>query len=383
MTNWDPKHVPRRVGEFWTHRQRQMHSLHYAISYRASFKPELPDYCIRNYSHSGEIVADPFCGRGTTALQANLLGRQAWSNDVNPLAVRITSAKTRPVPLAAVENFLAEIEWERDCLHPPHPDLLAFYHPATLRELCLLREALFDADSEPASFVALLALSRLHGHSNGFFSAYSMPQISVSPAAQKRINCNRGVRPDYRNVAERIMKKGKQALKDNRLFDIRLAGQENRCRTGDARSLAGWPSGTVDLVVTSPPFLNVVDYLADNWLEHWFLGINPRSLETSLVQGASLDGWSSFMIAVLYELCRILRKGGTCIIEVGEVMVCRRKIFLEDILLQLLWNNPEIRLSPVEVLIHKQHFTKLAHCFSVTNNRKGTNTQRMLVLEKK
>lgn len=74
--------VTRIVGEFWTSRQRQMHSLHYAVSYRASFKPELPDYFIRRYTKPGDVVFDPFAGRGTTVLQANILGRIGWGNEI-------------------------------------------------------------------------------------------------------------------------------------------------------------------------------------------------------------------------------------------------------------------------------------------------------------
>src|SRR5438876_8413045 len=87
-------------GEFWTAQQRQMHSLHYAVSYRASFKPELPDYFIRRYCSDPErdIVFDPFSGRGTTVTQANLLGFRGYANDVNPLSERIAAPKTRPVP---------------------------------------------------------------------------------------------------------------------------------------------------------------------------------------------------------------------------------------------------------------------------------------------
>jgi SAM-dependent methyltransferase len=360
-----------------------MHSLHYAVSYRASFKPELPDYCIRHYSYQGDIVADPFCGRGTTALQANLLGRQAWSNDINPLAITITSAKTKPVPISAVEKFLSEIDWQGDLPEEVNPELLAFYHPNTLREIYLLREKLNTTDSETSGFIKLLALSRLHGHSNGFFSAYSMPQLSVSPRAQQRINKSRGIERDYRNVPERIIKKGKKALKDNQLDEIRRAGHSNRYLTSDARSLNVWPSGAVNLIVTSPPFLNTVDYLADNWLEHWFLKIDQFIVGSSLMQQASLQAWSDFMRDAMREMARVLRKGGICIIEVGEVTTRKEIIFLDDILLHILSNHPEINLHPIKVLVHTQQFTKLAHCFSVTNNKLGTNTQRLLVLEKR
>src|SRR5215471_17470245 len=66
--------VPAFVNEFWTARQRQAHSLH-EVSYRACFKPQLPRFFIERLTRPGDIVYDPFMGRGTTALEAALLGR--------------------------------------------------------------------------------------------------------------------------------------------------------------------------------------------------------------------------------------------------------------------------------------------------------------------
>lgn len=383
MTRWCPADVPKIEGEFWTHRQRQMHSLHYAISYRASFKPELPDYCIRTFSSRSAVVADPFCGRGTTALQANLLGRHAWVNDVNPLATEITYAKTNPVSLASIEEFIQAVDWQAAWEEEMAADLLAFYHPQTLRELHILRKELACNQSVTARFTRMLALSRLHGHSSGFFSAYSMPQLAVSPQAQRRINSKKGAVPDYRDVPSRILTKAKKVLKDGCLDEIRQAARLNRYSVSDARNLTGWPANAVDLIVTSPPFLNVVDYLADNWLEHWFLDINPQWLSERLVQTPNLSEWQLFMQNVLFEMARVLKRDGFCIIEVGDVRVHSRSVNLEDVLLQIIFEQGKLPLLPVGVLIQKQQFTKLAHCFAVTNNKKGTNTQRLLVLQKR
>jgi tRNA G10 N-methylase Trm11 len=75
--------VPTFVNEFWTARQRQAHSLH-EISYRACFKPQLPRFFIERLTHAGDIVYDPFMGRGTTLVEAALLGRVPCGSDVNP-----------------------------------------------------------------------------------------------------------------------------------------------------------------------------------------------------------------------------------------------------------------------------------------------------------
>ena len=65
-----------KQGEFWTAKQRYGHSIH-EISYRACYKPQLPAYFIKRYAEPGQLIYDPFMGRGTTLIEAKLL-RPMW-----------------------------------------------------------------------------------------------------------------------------------------------------------------------------------------------------------------------------------------------------------------------------------------------------------------
>lgn len=378
--------IQRLVGEFWTSRQRQMHSLHYVISYRASFKPELPNYFITRFSAPGDIVMDPFLGRGTTVLEANLLGRVGWGNDVNPMAERITYAKTHPVNLHEVDDVLASLDLSTASPVEMPQEFAPFYHPKTFAELLKLREYLKSHRSDAARFVELLALARLHGHSDGFFSVYSFPQISVTPEAQERINRSAGRAPEYREVASRIRRKAIQSLKSGQLETIRRNSVKNRLAVSDVRSMDTFPSGKVQLIVTSPPFLSQVDYIQDNWLELWFLGIDRGPLAEKIVQTPDLDIWVEFMSAALEEMWRLLRPSGHCVIEVGEVKHGGAVVNLDEVIVNIIRRlnarpfglDWEIR----EIMVNEQRFTKLAHCFGVTNNAGGTNTNRLVVMRR-
>src|ERR671910_193005 len=98
------------INEYWTSRQRQSHALH-EVSYRACFKAELPRFFIERLSGPGEIVYDPFMGRGTTPLEAALLRRRAAGNDVNPLSRLLIRSRLAPPSLDAVARRLGEIDW--------------------------------------------------------------------------------------------------------------------------------------------------------------------------------------------------------------------------------------------------------------------------------
>lgn len=379
-----PLGYPVTVGEFWTACQRQMQSLHYAVSYRASFKPELPEYFIRRYCSRGdEVVFDPFSGRGTTVLQANLMGFTGFANDANPLSERIARPKTDPPSLKELEARLAEIDMEAPADLSEYPDFSMFYHVRTFAELLALKRHLAEHCTPTDRFIETIALSRLHGHSPGFFSVYSFPQISVPRDRQRRINEERGQTPDYRPVLPLILRKAKAVLKDlspEERDGLRRVSRGNRFVNHDARNVESLPPESVDLVVTSPPFLNKADYLLDNWLEFWFLGLDMEAIRPRIVQTPDLDTWSAFMGDVIRELYRLLKPGGRAVIEVGEVVYKRETVNLDEVIAAL---GMKRGFQVEEVLIHQQQFTKLANCFNVDNNAKGTNTHRMVVLSKR
>src|SRR2546427_3662370 len=101
--------VPTFVNEFWTARQRQASSLH-EISYRACFKPQLPRFFIERLTRPGEIVYDPFMGRGTTVVEAALLGRVPFGADINPLSIVLARPRLAPPFLNEVADRLAQID---------------------------------------------------------------------------------------------------------------------------------------------------------------------------------------------------------------------------------------------------------------------------------
>src|SRR5688572_13855394 len=128
--------IPYYVNEYWTSRQRQSHALH-EVSYRACFKAELPRFLIERLTGPGEVVYDPFMGRGTTLLEAALMGRRAPGNDINPLSRLLIRPRLAPPPLDAIARRLGEVDWHAAVPHA-NRDLLVFFHAETLAELLAL-----------------------------------------------------------------------------------------------------------------------------------------------------------------------------------------------------------------------------------------------------
>ena len=101
--------IPYYINEFWAAGQRQAHSIH-EVSYRACFKAQLPEFFINRLTKPGDVVFDPFMGRGTTPVQAALMGRQAFGNDVNPLSVLLARPRLRPISTQEVIAALRTVD---------------------------------------------------------------------------------------------------------------------------------------------------------------------------------------------------------------------------------------------------------------------------------
>ena len=376
--------IPRHFDEFWTAKQRQMSSLHYSNSYRGSYKPELPEYFISRYTKEGDVVGDPFGGRGTTILQAALMNRIGISNDVNPLSERLAYPKVHPVTVEQIAKRLEEIDLSKEVDLSNEEDMSMFYHKDTYKELINLRNYLKTHRDDVDRFIEMTAISRLHGHSNGFFSTYSFPQFSIPKSSQIKINKTRALEPDYRDVKSRILKKAKTTLKSGGIEELQKISHLHKFTCSDSRTLHGWEDESVDLIVTSPPFLNQVDYVTDNWIENWFCGIPQESIEDKIVQTPDLHVWRDFVSDTLSALHRVLKKDGLLAMEVGEVKYQGNILNLDEILVNLTcskkYNMDQFRVK--EIFVQSQQFTKLANCFRVKNNELGTNTHRIVLMEK-
>jgi len=366
---------------FWTSRQRQACNLH-EISYRACYKPQLPRFFIERLTSPGEPVYDPFGGRGTTALEAALLGRRVVSNDINPLSQMLAQPRLTPPSPNDVQRRLADVPRSNneDC------DLGMFFHPNTEGELRAMRQWFAQRRESGEldqldAWVRMVATNRLTGHSPGFFSAYTLPpNQAVTREKQIELNQKRGQSPEYRDTHSLVVKKSRQltrGLSSAELEGLRGASKSARFLTCDARDTHDIKPNSISLTVTSPPFLDVIQYEKDNWLRCWFCGLDAKSIGKRITMAHTLDAWADFIGGVLNELHRITKPGGHVAFEVGEVK--KGTVRLEETILPLGLNSG---FEPLGVLINTQTFTKTANIWGVSNNAGGTNTNRIVLFRK-
>ena len=367
-------------NEYWTSAQRQSHSLH-EISYRACFKAQLPGFFISRLCKPGDSVYDPFMGRGTTPLEAFLRGCKPLGNDINPLSVALLAPRLNPPRLQEIIDRLALIDLT--AAEETFPELEVFFHPKSLTQIIALKEYLLQREQSGEidrvdQWIRMVALNRLTGHSPGFFSVYSLPpNQAVSIDAQTKINQARKQTPEAKEIVPRIISRSKSLLKN--WSEPQLEYQSDTLSPvltiGPAEKAKEIKSNTARLVVTSPPFLDVVDYQTDNWMRCWFLGIDSSTIKISSHKNSK--DWQDLMTKVFRDLYRILKPGGYVAFEVGEVR--NGKLLLDELALPA---GVEAGFEPVIIMINVQEFTKTANAWGVDNQTKGTNTNRIVIFQK-
>jgi len=375
--------VPRYINEFWTSKQRQSNSLH-EISYRACYKAELPNFFITLLSKPGNIIYDPFSGRGTTIIEAALLNRNIIANDINPLSTILSKPRLFIPSLDDIEARLNKIKFSSGL--KAEINLSMFYHPKTESEIVSLRNYLIrkkknEEEDFIDSWIRMVATNRLTGHSKNFFSVYTLPpNQAITQERQKRINKLRKQVPAYKDVKYIILKKTRDLTSrmDIKLIvQLKKIGIKAKFLNEDARFTSNIKKNSVQLTVTSPPFLDIVNYVEDNWLRCWFNNINAKLVTQNITITKSLEDWERVIGEVLVELYRITKRDGYVAFEVGEIR--KGKIKLDERVVPLGINAG---FNCLGIVINLQKFTKTANIWGVSNNTFGTNSNRIVLFKK-
>ena len=253
--------------------------LHQLSPYVGKLKSEIANQLIQEFSKPGELIVDPFVGSGTVALEAILLGRRSFSADISPYARLLTLAKTtHQTDLDSALMRHKTLVRLAENLNPPDLRLVpkwvrAFFHPRTLKEVIAYCEVCRKGGDY---FHLACILGILHHERPGFLS---YPSSHLVPYLRNK-KYPRDVFPQmytYRNYRERIEAKIKRVLKDFKPLPANLARHpQSHFRMSSVFGLT-LPRDTA-LVLTSPPYMNALDYGRDNRLRLWFLGHENSSI---------------------------------------------------------------------------------------------------------
>lgn len=258
------------------------HRFHSICPYFAMFPEAFAQQWIERLTRPGDIVLDPFCGRGTAPFQSLLMNRRAVGCDVNPVAYCLTRAKTNaPKPQSLRRRLtILERQFEPTDVSQERRNLPEFFRyafsAATLNQLLFLRRQLRWKQSDTDRMLAALILGILHGESSRSPSYLSnqMPRIiSTKPAYSVRFWRERDLKPPKRDLFEVLRRQIAYR------YESPPPGARALIFHMDMRELPRVSSELprpIRCVITSPPYLDVTNFEEDQWLRLWFLGGPPN-----------------------------------------------------------------------------------------------------------
>lgn len=254
-----------------------VHGFH---SYPARLHPETAHRLIEAFSPPGGRVLDPFCGSGTVLVEARQLGRRAFGIDANPIAVELSSLKTR----GTTPEFAAELtQAAAAVVEHANARRLAkagptrrygdadreLYDAHVLLELDGLRDGIFKLESAETRRALLLVLSAA-------LSKVSKRTGDTAPrTAPKRLAGGFTIRFFETKAKDLVKRMGE--------FSARLppGAPPVKVAVGDARDLSQITQSSLDLIVSSPPYPGVYDYFDHHELRLRWLGLDERHFESS------------------------------------------------------------------------------------------------------
>lgn len=305
------------------------HPWHRMCSYLGTFPPALARSFVAMFSDPGDIVLDPFSGRGTTLLESRLLGRTPLAADLNPIAVALSEAKNASVSLPDILRQIEHLGQRFDQVtylteaRVQPEDIQLIYNTRTLAELCYLRRRLFEDEDDVSRFLRGALLGIMHGSERrdgtSAYVSIDMPNtFSMSPTYVRKFVERRLARP-YRNVFEALRAKCRRLLAEDNVGKNK--GVVAWC---DVRNLSTHDAflpyrGQVKLIVTSPPYLDIVNYAKQNWIRNWLMATHENFASESLDDALTLDRWVKFSQVAVQEMQKMLAPDGVIVLVVGDV----------------------------------------------------------------
>ncbi|MDG4657949.1 DNA methyltransferase [Ectobacillus antri] len=310
--------------------KRWGHSLHPMCSYLAMFPPGVPRYFIEQFTEIGDVILDPFSGRGTAPLEACIAGRVGIGVDLNPLAYLLTSAKLSSPTLEKVLLRIEELrkEYVRPSLSDVPEEIEMLYdREITLPQLVYIKNKFKDWKNDISDvdrFILASLMGIMHGKFNKSGTSYlsiSMPNtFSMSPNYVKKFIETNGLTKPRVDVFDQIRGKVLKLYKNNRPATKGYAYLDN-AKNFSQISNEHIINKNIKMVFTSPPYLKVVNYGTFNWIRLWLLGEDIKLIDKNLKldDNHSLTGYVDFMATIIQQCEEVLTDSGVACFVIGDV----------------------------------------------------------------
>lgn len=245
------------------------HCIH---KFPSKFIPQVPRWAILKYTKPGENILDPFCGSGTTLVEARLLNRNSYGLDIDPLGRLITKVKCTPLNIPKLEKeknqILEKIKLMNKTFElPTIPNIQHWFTEQATRDLSIIKHFVFEIDNENIrDFFKVCFSSIIRKSSNADDQSqktYVSRKVIKKPANAKLLfekTVNRYI-DAMKLYVENCSKKVISKIIEYDAKDIKVSQISKKNKT------------PIDLAITSPPYITAVDYMLVMKLEYYWLDL--------------------------------------------------------------------------------------------------------------
>lgn len=308
--------TPKLHGRLETEKEQSRLGIHSFHRYFGKLIPAIPAAAIEEYTRPGDTVMDPFCGSGTTLVEALVRNRNAIGIDINPLSTLISRVKTTRIDPIVTSMVAAEIIhigreiYEEGYPTPPYcVNIHHWYRPKVIKQLSSLHKAVSMVSSAPHRRFLEATLSAINRNVSNADPQHVFPGYSKR---LRKLDLERGRKIDVFDTFAAGVKKRVEYLSELYERWHNGAKADAHCTHADAAPIA---PKSVDLIVTNPPYISSVRYLETLKLEMSWAGLitdadSYRDLDRQQIgtERFSTDETSSFKITGLREVDMVSRK---------------------------------------------------------------------------
>lgn len=335
------------ASEYKQRSYREFSKIHQMTAYLAMFPPNLPHYFIERFSKVGDLVFDPFSGRGTTAFEACRMGRVGIGNDLNPLAICLTKSKVNiPTNKQDIFKRLKELERQYKPSNTNIKDIssdikMLYDESTTLPQLVFLRQNL-NKKCKVDIFILGILTGLMHGKhrkdGTSIYCSIDMPNtFSMSPNYVRNFIKTHKLTKPKQNVFTLLKQRTKHLLQeqDDTLKNLSQY-KEGFCFEADAidssdKVLEKYDKNSISLIITSPPYLKNIHYGKYNWIRLWLLNEDTKQVDNNVsiyhkmqkIKGIKdnlpFEKYAQYMQNLFNSWHKILKPKSNAFVVIGDV----------------------------------------------------------------